>query len=40
MSERNLAKDLYDKPEAAAFISRLESIQAKEGKLVIVARER
>jgi hypothetical protein len=40
VSERNLAKDLYDKPEVAGFLSRLESIQATPGKLVIVARQR
>jgi hypothetical protein len=40
LGERNLAKDLYEKPDVAAFISRLESIRAADGRLVIVARSR
>jgi hypothetical protein len=38
LSKRNLAKDLYENPEVAGYLSRLESIQATDGRLTIVAR--
>jgi len=37
---RNLAKDLYEKPLAASFIARLESIEVGNGQITVVPRLR
>jgi hypothetical protein len=40
LADRNLAKDLYEKPLAASFIARLESIDVGEGRITVVPRLR
>ena len=40
LRDRNLAKDLYDKPEAAGFIARVESIEVGHGRITVVPRLR
>lgn len=40
LQERNLAKDLYEKPLAAGFIARLESIEVGNGRVTVVPRLR
>jgi hypothetical protein len=40
LQARNLAKDLYEKPLAASFIARLESIEVGNGRITVVPRLR
>jgi hypothetical protein len=40
LQDRNLAKDLYEKPLAASFIARLESIEVGNGRITVVPRLR
>jgi hypothetical protein len=40
LEDRNLAKDLYEKPLAASFIARLESIEVGNGRITVVPRLR
>jgi hypothetical protein len=40
LQDRNLAKDLYDKPLTASFIARLESIEVGNGRITVVPRLR
>jgi hypothetical protein len=40
LRDRNLAKDLYEKPEAAGFVARLESIEVGNGRITLVPRLR
>ena len=40
MREQNLAKDLYDRPQNAGLIARLESIEVGDGRITIVPRLR
>ena len=40
LGDRNLAKDLYDKPETAGFVARLESIEVGNGRITLVPRLR
>jgi hypothetical protein len=40
LQERYLAKDLYEKPLAASFIARLESIEVGNGRVTVVPRLR
>jgi len=40
LADRNLAKDLYEKPEIAGLIARLESIDVSNGRITLVPRAR
>jgi hypothetical protein len=40
LGQQNLAKNLYERPDVAALIGRLESIELKDGKVTIVPRIR
>jgi hypothetical protein len=40
LGQRNLAKNLYENPQTAAVIARLESIEVGEGRVTIVPRSR
>jgi hypothetical protein len=40
VQDRNLAKDLYENPQAAGLVSRLESIEVANGRIILVPRVR
>jgi hypothetical protein len=40
VQHRNLAEDLYENPQAAALVSRLESIEVANGRITLVPRTR
>jgi hypothetical protein len=40
LRQRNLAKDLYERPEVASLLARLESIEVRNGRITIVPRLR
>jgi hypothetical protein len=40
VQDRNLAKDLYENPQAAGLVSRLESIEVADGRITLVPRAR
>jgi hypothetical protein len=40
LRHQNLAKDLYQRPEAASLLARLESIELKNGKMTVVPQVR
>ena len=40
LADRNLAKDLYQRPEIAGLIARLESIDLSNGRITLVPRLR